>query len=160
MKILDVSAGNRAVWFNKAHPMATYLDVRAEVKPDIVADSRDIPLPDNSVDLAVFDPPHVNFSAGAEMSKTYGHHTTDDIRDIICGTGKELSRVVKAGGLMAFKWNDHDQKLEKVLALMPEWEPLFGHKTAMRTKHASATTWVMMRNRKLDLVDSEGHREH
>lgn len=46
---------------------------------------------------------------------------------------------------MALKWNDHDQKLEKILELLsPCWKALFGHKTAMRTKHSSTTYWVML----------------
>ena len=149
MKILDVSAGNRAVWFDKHHSMATFLDIRPEVEPDIVADSRNLgTFADGSFDLAVFDPPHVNFGKNAEMSKTYGWHTTVEIRDILERTAIELSRVVRPDGLLALKWNDHDQKLTTVLALMPSWEPLFGHQVSIRTKHASTTSWVLLRNRR------------
>jgi hypothetical protein len=98
--------------------------------------------------LIVFDPPHVNFGANAEMSKTYGHHTTDEIRDIVKRSAQEAHRVSRPDALMAFKWNDHDQKLEKVLALMSEWwEPLFGQLVATRTKHACGTHWVMLRRK-------------
>ena len=148
MEIIDLSAGNRAIWFNKFHPDVTYVDIRAEVFPDVKADSRDLPYADKTYDLAVFDPPHVNCGANSTMSKTYGHHTTEEIRDIITGTAKEAYRVCKKEALMAFKWNDHDQKLEKVLKLLePWWEPLFGHKVAMRTKHSSSTTWVLLRRK-------------
>lgn len=147
MKILDLSAGNRAVWFDKNNPLAVFVDVRPEVEPHIVADTRD--LGDKvgyGFGLVVFDPPHVNFGANAELSKTYGHHTTDEIRDIIRGSAKEAHRVTAENALMAFKWNDHDQKLEKVLALMADyWQPLFGHKVSQRTKHSSTTFWVMLR---------------
>lgn len=149
MRILDVSAGNRAVWFDKKNPLATFVDIRPEVEPDIVADTRSMPfIEDSTYDLAVFDPPHVNFGANAEMSKTYGHHTTSDIRDIITRTAQELHRIIRSEGLMAFKWNDHDQKLEKILSLMPNWEPLFGHKTSQRNMRSSQTFWVLMRNLK------------
>ena len=145
MKILDLSAGNRAVWFDKNYRDVVFVDIRP-VGPSVVADSRSLPFAAGTYDLVVFDPPHVNFSAGAELSKTYGHHTTEEIRTLIRETGQEAYRVTRRDALMAFKWNDHDQKLSKVLALMAAWwEPLFGHKTAMRTKHASATTWVMLR---------------
>ena len=149
MKILDLSAGNRAVWFNKQHPCATYLDLRPEVNPDIVCDTRNLPEQvGTGYDLVVFDPPHVNFGENAEMSKTYGYHTTDDIRDIISGSAKEAHRVSRPDALMAFKWNDHDQRFEKVLDLMSAWwEPLFGHKVSVRTKHASTTQWVLLRRR-------------
>lgn len=151
MKILDMSAGNRAVWFNKNHPDCTYLDIRASVEPTVVADTRKLPSSiGKGYELIVFDPPHVNFGANAEMSKTYGHHTTEEIRDIIRGSASEAHRVSAPDALMAFKWNDHDQKLDKVLALMEEWwEPLFGHGTSVRTKHSCQTYWVMLRRKEL-----------
>ena len=149
MKILDLSAGNRAVWFDKNYPGATYVDIRPDVNPSVVVDSRALgEAVGSGYDLIVFDPPHVNFSAGAEMSKTYGHHTTAQIRELIVASSREAHRVSRADALMAFKWNDHDQKLATVLALLsPWWEPLVGHKVAMRTKHASATTWALLRRK-------------
>lgn len=146
MKILDLFAGNRAMWFDRNNPLTTFIDKRAEVSPSIVADTRALP-PEVGAgyDLVVFDPPHVNFGANAKMSKNYGHHTTADIRDIIAGSASEAYRVSRAGALMAFKWNDHDQKLAKVLELLqPYWLPLFGTTTAVRDKHACATYWVML----------------
>lgn len=149
MKILDVSAGNRAVWFDKHYPDTLYIDIRPEVEPDLVMDSRDMgELADDLFDLAIFDPPHVNFGANAELSKTYGHFTTAQIKELIRRTSQELSRVVKADCLMSLKWNDHDQKLDTVLALMPEWEPLVGHRVTTRTKHSSTTFWCLLRNLK------------
>lgn len=144
MKILDMSAGNRAIWFNKTHPCATYIDIRPEVKPDFVVDSTKTGLADESFDLVVFDPPHVNFGKNARMSKNYGHHTTEQIRQIIKGSGKEAHRVSKPNALMAFKWNNHDQKLPTVLKMMSEyWEPLFGHMT--KDGPRSQTYWTMLR---------------
>ena len=148
MKILDLSAGHRAIWFDKTYRDTIFVDIRPEVKPTIVADSQALPFEvGEGYDLVIFDPPHVNFSAGAQLSQRYGHHTTEEIRDIIARTGLEAHRVTRPDALMAFKWNDHDQKLTRVLALLPDWEPLVGHKVAMRTKHASATTWVLLRRR-------------
>lgn len=149
MKIIDLSAGNRAVWFDKEYKDALFIDIRPCVEPDMVADSRNLPpeVGDN-YDLVVFDPPHVNFGKNAEMSTTYGWHTTQEIRELIALSAKEAHRITRQDALMAFKWNDHDQKLEKVLQLMAEWwEPLFGHKTTIRTKHASSTNWVMLLRR-------------
>jgi hypothetical protein len=149
MKILDMSSGNRAMWFKKNHPMATYLDCRPQVNPSICCDTREMP-PEvgDGYSLIVFDPPHVNFGKNAEMSKTYGYHTTDEIRDIIRRSSQEAWRVSEPNALMAFKWNDHDQKLEKVLDLMSDWwEPLFGQLVVTRTKHACGTHWVMLRRK-------------
>ncbi len=146
MKILDMSSGNRAIWFNKEHPLCTFLDIRSSCNPTIVADTRDLPYEvGEGYNLIVFDPPHVNFGKNAEMSKTYGHHTTSEIRDIIRKSAKEAHRITEKDALMAFKWNNHDQKLEKILNLMSDyWEPLFGHTVSLRTKHASSTKWVLL----------------
>lgn len=149
MKILDMSAGNRAVWFDKKYRDAVYVDIRAEVEPDVVCDTRQLPFSDGEFDLIVFDPPHGNLGATSEMAKTYGHHTIAEIRDIIHGSAKEAHRCSKPDALMAFKWNDHDMRHELALEQMKDWwEPLFGAKVAMRTKHASTTQWVMLRRKK------------
>lgn len=148
MRILDLSAGNRAIWFDKRCEFATYLDIRPEVEPDIVADSRALPaeiLP--GFDMVVFDPPHVNTGARSKMSKSYGHHTAKEIADIICGTAKEAHRVTRPDALMAFKWNNHDLTLARVLELMlPYWRALFGHGVSDKQRAAmrSETSWVIL----------------
>jgi len=149
MKILDLSAGNRAMWFDKKNTIVTFVDIRPEVNPDIIADSRNLPGDfDNDYDLVVFDPPHVNCGENSHMGKEYGHHTSEEIRILIRATAKEAHRVTLPNGLMVFKWNDHDQKLERVLALMNDWwEPLFGQLVAQRTKHTSGTYWVILKKK-------------
>lgn len=146
MKILDLSAGNRAIWFNKNHPLALYVDRRPEVNPDLVADTRDLSmLESETYDLIVFDPPHMNCGKNSNMSKVYGYHTTKEILDTIEGTAKEAHRVSKTNGLMALKWNDHDISLKRVFDLMPQWEPLFGALTKNGPGSASKTYWAMLR---------------
>lgn len=144
-----MSAGNRAVWFDKKYRDAVYVDLRPEVEPTIVADSRKLP-PEIGMGftLVVFDPPHVNGGKNGNISRDYGHHTSAEIRDIVEECAREAHRVTEPDALMSFKWNDHDQKLDRMLALMsPWWEPLFGHATSVRTKHACQTQWVMLRRR-------------
>lgn len=155
MKILDISAGNRAVWFDKNHPDATYIDVRPEVEPTIVADARSLPAEVGSgFDLIVFDPPHKN-NAGQNMAKNYGVWTHSEIREIIAGSAKEAHRVAKDGALMAFKWNDHSIRLAKVLQMLdPWWEPLFGHGVRPQQRGKSITSWVMLRRRDDETVFS------
>ena len=115
MKILDLSAGNRAIWYNKKHPLALYLDKRESVDPDIVCDTRNLPgsVGDN-YDLICWDPPHMNCGPKSNMSRVYGYHTTAEILDTIKFTGSEAHRVAKENALMAFKWNNHDIKLQRV----------------------------------------------
>lgn len=151
MKILDISAGNRAVWFDKNHPDTMYIDVRPEVRPTIVADARALPAEvGEGFDLIVFDPPHKN-NAGQNMAKNYGVWTHDEIRQIIPGSAKEAHRVTKSGALMAFKWNDHSIRLAKVLQMLdPWWEPLFGHGVRPQQRGKSITSWVMLRRREAE----------
>lgn len=144
MKILDLSAGNRAIWFNKNHPLATYLDKRSEVNPTIVCDTRNIPESVGSgYDLVVWDPPHMNCGRNSNMSKVYGYHTTAEILDTIEKTSVDVLRVTKDNALMALKWNTHDIKLERVFKLMKDWEPLFGHLT--KDGPRSQTYWIMLK---------------
>jgi hypothetical protein len=150
VKILDVSAGNRAVWFNKKHSDALYLDIRPEVQPDVIADSRALPANIGwGFDLIVFDPPHKNNGQNGNMSKNYGWHTAEEIRRIVAETAKETHRISRSDALMAFKWNDNHVKLSSILELLsPWWEPLFGHGVSHQQR-SSSTFWVMLRRRRV-----------
>jgi hypothetical protein len=151
MKILDMSAGNRAIWIQKNLDFVTYLDKRPEAQPDIVCDTRNLPEEvGDGYALIVFDPPHLNFGKSSNMSKSYGHHTTEEILDIVAGTAKEAHRVASPSSLMAFKWNDHDISLDRALELLsPYWAPLFGHHMRNRggADAKSQSYWVMLLRR-------------
>lgn len=140
MKILDLSAGNRMIWFNRQNPLVTFLDRRAEVKPDIVCDTRELPESvGKDFDLIVFDPPHENLGKNSRMAKSYGYSTRQEIKDTIIRSGKEAYRVSKDSALMAFKWNDCAWKLEKVIPWLENWEPLFAHGLSIPGRHKSQT---------------------
>ncbi len=82
--ILDVACGGRMFYFDKEDPRVTYMDIREErvtlcdgrdfkVDPDIVADFTDIPFPENSFEMVVFDPPHLLYNTGkSKMAILYG----------------------------------------------------------------------------------------
>ena len=138
-----MSAGNRAIWYNKKHPLTVYLDKRESVNPTIIADSTKLPeTVGRNYDLIVFDPPHLNCGKNSNMSKVYGHHTTKQILDTIKGTAIEAHRITRSNALMALKWNDQDIRLQRVFDLMPQWEPLFGNLT--KNGPGSKTYWVML----------------
>ena len=71
-------------WFDKQNPAVVFMDNRVleqtlcdgrkcEIKPDLVADFRHIPYPDNSFYLAVFDPPHLlNAGKNSWLASKYG----------------------------------------------------------------------------------------
>jgi hypothetical protein len=149
MRIIDLSAGNRAIWFNRSYPDALFVDVRPEVNPDIVADSTALPAEvGTDFDLVVFDPPHKNNGATGNMAGNYGHWSTDAIRQIVTGTAKEAWRITKPNALMAFKWNDHTLSLHDALVMLSAWwEPLFGHGARVQQTYGSMTSWVMLRRR-------------
>jgi hypothetical protein len=135
MKILDLTPGKRGIWFNKGYRDAVFCEV------GVVLEAADF-------DLVVFDPAHVNVGGGSNMARDYGHHTAAEVREFVVRMGAVAHRVSRTDALMAFKWNDHDQKLERVLKLLDEWwEPLFGQVTSVRKKHVCQTCWVMLRRR-------------
>lgn len=144
MKILDLSAGNRGIWFNKEHPDAKFVDIRPEVQPDVVADSRALPADiGDGYDLIVFDPPHKNNGPNFGMARSYGCFSHEEIRSTVAETAKEAHRIARDDALMAFKWNEHSLRLSTVLGLLaPYWEPLFGHGV---THQQRGTSWVMLR---------------
>ena len=163
-KILDLSAGNRAMWFDKHNPLATFVDKRPEVQPTVVADTTD--LQDKVGDgytVLVFDPPHTNFGANSAMTKTYGHTTGPGIVELIRGTAKEAWRVSAPNACMILKWNDRDRKLQSVLDLMSDWwEPQFGQIVAQRRRressnNLSATWWVFLLKKEFPDEGGEPH---
>ncbi len=85
----------------------------------------------------------MNCGPNSNMSRVYGYHTTAEILETVEETGREVYRVTSPNALMAFKWNDHDIKLDRILKLLPNWEPLFGHLT--KDGPGSQTFWVMLR---------------
>ena len=157
MKILDLTAGNRATWFNKKHPMAIYIDKRPEVNPDFVCDIAHIP-PDagSDFDLIVFDPPHENCGSSSNMSRCYGHSTRAEIIETINCASVEAHRLTRPDALMALKWNDTAFNLDKVLYILKGcWEPLFGHHMRNRGGHGAKTQtyWVMLRRLEYSILD-------
>lgn len=146
MKILDVSGGKRMMWFDQRNPLCTFLDIRQEMEPDVVADStQPLPFDKESFDLVVFDPPHHNFGQTGRATSTYGHTTAAQRRKLIEETARQIRIVLRPDGLLCFRWCDKNVRLEKILALLHGFEPLFGHKVSERKKWHSSLYWVLLR---------------
>lgn len=121
--VLDVTCASRSMWFDKRNPNAVFSDRRTEthtlcdgrvleIAPDVEAEFTDLPFPDRSFRLVVFDPPHLEkLGQNSWMAKKYG--------------------------VLIFKWNEHQIKLHQVKPLFP-CEPLFGHTTSRNGE----TIWV------------------
>lgn len=135
-KILDACCGSRMFWFDRHHQDALYMDNRQlsdtlcdgrklEVRPDLIADFRNIPFEDNTFYLVVFDPPHLlKVGDDAWMAKKYGKLESTWQDDLKQGFN-ECMRVLKPNGTLIFKWNEDQIKLREILDVI-EFEPLFG----------------------------------
>lgn len=139
-------------WYDKDNPNAIFVDIREVdngafpngwnpnwcVKPDVVADFRDMPFPDEVFKLIVFDPPHL--TSGSERSvinKKYGKLNRDTWRHDIANGFRELWRVLQVGGVLIFKWNEANIKKREVIDILPV-KPLFGDFTGK----TGSTIWM------------------
>ena len=144
--ILDACCGSRMFWFNKKHDKVVYMDNREledtlcdgrklEVNPDVIADFRDIPYPNKTFKLVVFDPPHlVKVGENSWLAKKYGKLSDTWKEDINQGFN-ECMRVLDDYGVLIFKWNEDQVKLKDVLKVIDK-ESLFGNKR-------SKTHWLV-----------------
>ena len=151
--ILDVTCGDRTIWFQKNEPHTIYCDKRREewegdfgitlradgkqkhrhlvIDPDVQCDFTDLPFPDKSFSLVVFDPPHIeNLSTTAWMRKSYGS-LDGDWKPMIHKGFKECMRVLKPGGVLVFKWSDISISTREIIKVMGQ-EPLFGHRSGKK----------------------------
>ena len=147
-QVLDPCCGSRMMWFDKDDPRATFGDIRTEtrdlcdgrvltVDPDVVMDFRDMPFPDDTFHLVVFDPPHLErLGKDSWTAAKYGQLLPGWRDDLRLGFA-ECFRVLKPGGTLIFKWNEDQIPVSEVLALTPE-KPLFGHKSGRLSK----THWI------------------
>lgn len=115
-RILDVTCGDRTIWFQKNEPHTTYCDIRREewegdfgkqgrpkhrhlvIDPDILCDFTALPFDDGTFDLVVFDPPHVeNLPESSWLRKSYGT-LTKGWQKMLHDGFTECMRVLNEGG--------------------------------------------------------------
>lgn len=146
--VLDVTAGSRMMWFDPADPRAIFADQRSEtaelcdgrtlkVTPDIRADFRNLPFPDQQFNLVVFDPPHLERLGKTSWTRAKYGALFPTWRDDLAAGFSECFRVLKPGGTLIFKWNEYQISVADILALTDQ-KPLFGH----RSGRASKTHWI------------------
>lgn len=136
-KVLDATCGSKMMWFDKNHPNVIYGDIRnekhilcdgrvLEVSPDIELDFTEMPFQDNIFRLVVFDPPHLNkLGDKSWMAKKYGK-LLPGWETLIKKGFDECMRVLKPDGVLVFKWNENQIKVNQIIKLI-EQRPLFGH---------------------------------
>ncbi len=135
-KILDACCGSRMFWFDRENPDVIFADNREVettlcdgrhllIKPDVKMDFRDMPYPDNSFKVVVFDPPHlIHVGTGSWLRQKYGILPKDWTTYLRAGFD-ECMRVLEPDGLLVFKWNEDQIALSKVLKVF-ETKPLLG----------------------------------
>lgn len=147
--ILDMCCGSRMFYFDKENPSVIFCDIRRErhilcdgreldINPDVIADFRNLPFPDKSFEMVIFDPPHlVRAGENGWQRKKYGALDKESWRDDLAKGFGEAMRVLKPNGILIFKWNETQIKTSEVLALT-DYKPVFGHPSGKR----SNTHWV------------------
>ena len=128
-------------WFDRENENTVFMDNREfedtlcdgrtlEINPDVIADFRQIPFPDESFYLVVFDPPHlVRAGENSWIAKKYGKLNSETWKNDIEQGFNECMRVLKPNGTLIFKWNEEQIKLKDVLDTI-KYKPLFGNKRA------------------------------
>ena len=137
--ILDACCGSRMFWFDKQDKLTIFMDNRVletslcdgrklSIIPDIIGDFRNIPFPDNTFRMVVFDPPHL-LRAGENswLAKKYGKLNRETWREDLKQGFSECLRVLEPEGFLIFKWNEEQVKISDVATLFPV-RPLFGQR--------------------------------
>lgn len=147
--ILDVCCGSRMFWFNKNNKNALFTDIRNDneilcdgrelhINPDMIQDSTNLSFADKSFKLVIFDPPHLcNVGETSWMMKKYGR-LPKDWSSFINQSIHECMRVLDDYGILIFKWNQQQIKVSKILSVITDYKPLFGHPT----RRNDTTIWL------------------
>ncbi len=146
--VLDPASGSRMFYFDKADERVLFGDIRSEshilcdgraldVNPDALMDFRDLPFPDDTFTVVIFDPPHLSRAGNGWQAKKYGRLDRDTWRDDLTAGFAECFRVLRPGGVLIFKWNETQIPVSQILALTPE-RPLVGHRVGKQMN----THWI------------------
>ena len=137
-EILDACCGSKMFYFNKNNKNVLFMDKRElhttlcdgrklDIEPDLIADFTKIPFENESFNLVVFDPPHLEKVGDKSwLAIKYGKLTGDWRSELKKGFD-ECYRVLKSGGTLLFKWNETDTKVSEMIKLF-EKEPLLYNK--------------------------------
>jgi SAM-dependent methyltransferase len=154
--VLDVCCGPRGFWFDQNDARALFVDKRREthtvdigtpgtigrkalrIEPDVIASFDQLPFADGAFALVVFDPPHIQRHAAlGTMTRRYGF-LTGDWQQMLRHGFAECFRVLRADGVLVFKWAESDCPVSEILALTDQ-KPLFGQQSLRKP----ATHWVV-----------------
>lgn len=126
--ILDCTSSVRAMWTDPQDLDAVFIDLRREVKPDVVCCWQFLPFKNKSFTLANFDPPHmVYFVEGKPSFLTERFGLLNRLtwqKDMKDGFN-EIIRVLKPDCPLLFKWNNNHIATKRILACF-SLQPKFG----------------------------------
>ena len=146
--VLDACCGGRMFWYEKENQNVLFMDERQIdkgafpnnwnpnwcVNPDVVADFRNMPFPDKSFKLIIYDPPHLTSgSMKSVINKKYGLLNKETWKEDIIQGFKECWRVLDEHGTLIFKWNEANIKASDLVKAFPV-KPLFGDFTGKTGK--------------------------
>ena len=121
--VLDACCGSRMFWFDKEHPAAVYMDCR-ELETEL-CDGRKLVIR-----------PHLRWCGeGSWMKAKYGQLNRETWQDDLRRGFAECFRVLMPHGVLVFKWNEEQVRINDVLKLAPV-APLFGQR-------AGKTHWLV-----------------
>lgn len=150
--ILDACCGSRMFWFDKQNPNVLFADNRRlettmkdrdkvrklEINPDVIHDFTDMPYPDKSFKLVIFDPPHLKVGGDSSwLVKKYGRLNKDWQTQLKKGFD-ECMRVLDDYGTLVFKWNETQITVSEIIKAIGH-RPLIGHKSGK----ANNTHWLL-----------------
>ncbi len=110
--VRDVTANTRKMWKGNIFPFKPrFYDIDPRMKPDVVCDFGKLPDKKDSVDVLIYDPPHLDNGIGLVMEKDYGLSMavkkTKDIPSLYPRFLAEAKRVLKPGGYVFAKIKDY-----------------------------------------------------
>lgn len=169
-EILDACCGGRMWWWDKAHPLALYMDNRQaphgsradrpnwSCAPDVVEDFRSMPFEDDSFHLVVFDPPHISRPGQASGNVALQYGTLPyGAEGVTLKRGlAECWRVLAPGGSLIFKWAG---KAETAKSAFPT-EPIVGTRS-FRKSSGLGTRWFVFYKQiePVSIGDKEGNKK-
>lgn len=147
--LFDPTCGSRSIHFERNNPLCIFMDQREyegqlcdgrdfKVKPDLIADFRNIPFPDETFHGGVFDPPHLIRGGNGWQTIKYGLLRKEWKDDLKKGFD-ECMRVLKPFGFLIVKWNSEQIKVSEFLAVVKQ-KPFVGDH---RLRGRGNTYWMI-----------------
>lgn len=98
----------------------------------------DMPFQDGKFRMVVFDPPHLaRVGEKSWLCKKYGK-LPENWQQFINDSIHECMRVLADFGVLIFKWNEQQIKVNDVLNAITDYRPVFGHRTTIKNN----TIWM------------------